>query len=253
MHHHQPRSAVSLRILRMGRAVAVVIMCVGLSADMYAEDFFPPPPPPVEPPVEPPNGAPPVVVPPPIDDAVPFEQIIIPDALIFGNGFAAADQRGDVVEPPDIPPPHAPAKPAAIILRWNSYRTLVVIDTSAGLLKPCWIVTLTTTTEQIPTLRGPIILARGQVVVAYRGQAYHDKDGILHIDARRARLRGTPGIAWSPDSFAITPAKEVSARDDDPTHASNSGEVEKEVYADTQREEYRRLMFTAQSLVEGNL
>ena len=238
----------------MSRTVAVVIMCVGLSADMSAEDFFPPPPLPVEPPNGAlPNGVPPVVVPPPIDDAVPFEQIIIPDALIFGNGFAADGQIGDVVEPPDIPPPHAPAKPAAIILRWNSYRTLVVIDTSAGLLKPCWIVTLTTTPEQIPTLRGPITLARGQVVVAYRGQAYHDKDGNLHIDARRARLRGTPGIAWSPDSFAITPAKEVSARDDDPTHASNSGEVEKEIYADTQREEYRRLMFTAQSQVEGNL
>ena len=27
-------------------------------------------------------------------------------------------------------------------------------------------------------------------MVAYRGQAYYDKDGILHIDARRARLGG---------------------------------------------------------------
>ena len=248
MHQLRPRSAVSLRILRMSRAVALVLMCVGL----YAEDFFPPPlvPPPV---VAPPNGAPPVVVPPPIEDAIQPEQIIIPDVLIFGNGFVEDGEVGDVAEPPEIAPPHAPAKPGAIILRWDRYRTLVVIDTSAGLLKPCWIVTLTTMPKQIPTLRGPITLARGQVVVAYRGQAYHDKAGILHIDARRARLRGTTGIAWSPDSFAITPAKEVSSRDDDPRHPSNSGEVEKEVSADTQREEYRRLMFTAQSLVEGTL
>ncbi len=231
----------------MGRAAAVALMCVG----MYAEDFLPPPL--VPPLVPPPGGAPPVVVPPPIDDAIPPEQVIIPDALIFGNGFVEDAQVGEVVDPPEIAPPHAPAKPGAIILRWDRYRTLVVIDTSAGLLKPCWIVTLTTMPEQIPTLRGPITLARGQVVVAYRGQAYLDKEGVLHIDARRARLRSTTGLSWSPDSFAITPAKEVSSRDDDPTHPSNSGEVEKEVSAETQREEYRRLMFTAQSLVEGTL
>ena len=231
----------------MGRVVVTLLVC----AMSYAEDLIPPPPViPFPPPV---GQIPPVVVPPPIDEALPLQQVIIPEALIFDNGFVEDDQIGEVVEPPEIAPPHAPAKPGAIILRWDRYRTLVVIDTSAGLLKPCWIVTLTTMPEQIPTLRGPITLARGQVVVAYRGQAYHDKEGILHIDARRARLRGTTGIAWSPDSFAITPAKEVSSRDDDPTHPSNSGEVEKEVSADTQREEYRRLMFTAQSLVEGTL
>jgi hypothetical protein len=83
-------------------------------------------------------------------------------------------------------------------------------------------------------------------------QAYYDKDGILHIDARRARLSGIMASNWSPDSFAISPTKEVSSRDDDPTHPSNSGEVEKEVPAE-QRDEYRRLMFTAQTLVEGNI
>jgi len=196
---------------------------------------------------------PPVVVPPPIDEVVPLEQVIIPDALFPGNGAVELDEVGEVSEPPEIAPPHAPAKPGALILRWDRYRTLVVIDTSAGMLKPCWIVTLSTMPEQIPTPRGPVTLARGQVVVAYRGQAYRDKDGVLHIDARRARLGGTLASNWSPDSFAVTPAKEVSSHDDDPTHPGNSGEVEKEVSAETQREEYRRLMFTAMTLVEGNI
>ena len=90
-------------------------------------------------------------------------------------------------------------------------------------------------------------------MVAYRGQAYLDKDNILHIDARRAKLAGVMAGDWSPDSFAITPAKEVSSRDDNPTHPSNAGEVEKEVSSETQREEYRRLMFTAMAIVEGNI
>lgn len=222
----------------MGRAVVVLIACVA----MFAEDKVPPP-----------VVAPPVEVPPAIDEPLPFEQIIIPEAFLLGNGIDDLAEVGGVVEPPAIAAPHTPAKPAALILRWDRYRTLVVIDTSAGLLKPCWIVTLSTMPEQIPTARGPITLARGQVVVAYRGQAYHDKDGILHIDARRARLSGILADNWSPDSFAITPTGEVSSRDDDPSHPSNAGEVEKEVSPETHREEYRRLMFTAQTLVEGNL
>ncbi len=203
---------------------------------------------------------PPVVVPPPVDVPAPADDPVVPnpfaaapEALILGNGLAEVEDTGELVDPPEIAPPHAPAKPAAIILRWDRYRTLVAIDTSAGLLKPCWVVTLSTMPEQIPTPRGPITLARGQVVVSYRAQAYLDKDGVLHVDARRARLGGIMAGNWSPDSFAITPAKEVSSHDDDPTHPSNAGEVEKEVPADTQREEYRRLMFTAQALVEGNI
>lgn len=216
----------------MGCAVVACLVCAGLPA----EDKVPPP----------------VVVPPPIDEAVLPDQVIIPDALIFGNGVEDIAEVGEAVEPPPIAAPHAPARPGAMILRWDRYRTLVVIDSSAGLLKPCWVVTLSTMPEQIPTARGPITLARGQVVVAYRAQAYYDKDGILHIDARRARLSGIMANNWSPDSFAISPTKEVSSRDDDPTHPSNSGEIEKEIPAE-QREEYRRLMFTAQTLVEGNI
>lgn len=217
---------------------------------LTGEDVVPPPvivPPVIVPPevVLPEEKAPPTVaVPDPLD-------LIIPEAMLLNEDEPGA--VGEAVEPPDIAPPHAPAKPGAMILRWDRYRTLVVIDHSAGLMKPCWIVTLSTMPEQIPTARGLVTLARGQVVVAYRGQAYFDKDNILHIDARRAKLAGVMAGDWSPDSFAITPAKEVSSRDDNPTHPSNAGEVEKEVSAETQREEYRRLMFTAMAIVEGNI
>jgi hypothetical protein len=230
----------------MGRVVVTLLVCA-MCAVACAEDLIPPPP------VVPGQVFPPVVVPPPVDDPDPLEQVIIPEALLLENGAVDMEAVGELVEPPAIAPPHAPAKPSALILRWDRYRTLVVIDTSAGLLKPCWIVTLSTMPEQIPTPRGPVTMARGQVVVAYRGQAYYDKEGILHIDARRARLGGIMASNWSPDSFAITPAKEVSSHDDDPTHPGNAGEVEKEISAETQREEYRRLMFTALTLVEGNI
>lgn len=233
-----PRPGAAHRILRPAWALLLVLVASPLSA----------------------GDAPPVVVPPPVevqppadDPILPNPFAVVPEALILGEGLEDLDEVGDLVEPPPIAAPHAPAKPAAMILRWDRYRTLVVIDTSAGLVKPCWVVTLSTMPEQIPTPRGPITLARGQVVVSYRAQAYHDKDGILHIDARHARLGGIMAGNWSPDSFAVSPTKEVTTRDDDPTHPSNSGEIEKEVSPETQREEYRRLMFTAQALVEGNI
>lgn len=200
----------------------------------------------------------PLVVPPPFEIPpveeipVPADQVVIPEALLLADALQE-DETNGVAAPPDIAPPHSPAKPGALILRWDRYRTLVVIDTSGGLVKSCWVVTLSTMPEQIPTPRGPITLARGQVVVAYRAQAYYSKDGILHVDARRARLSGALASNWSPDSFAISPAKEVTAHDDDPSHPGNSGEVEKEVPADTQRDEFRRLLFTAMAIVQGTI
>jgi hypothetical protein len=200
----------------------------------------------------------PLVVPPPFEippvGDVPgvVDEVIIPEAMLLADALLEDDSNG-VAAPPDIAPPHAPAKPGALILRWDRYRTLVVIDTSGGLVKSCWVVTLSTMPEQIPTPRGPVTLARGQVVVAYRAQAYHSKDGTLHVDARRARLSGVLASNWSPDSFAISPTKEVSAHDDDPSHPSNSGEVEKEIPADTQRDEFRRLLYTAMVIVQGTI
>ena len=197
------------------------------------------------------------------EDALPVPVPVIPvpipfnvpgvnfqNGLILDEGDLGLDGEG--VEPPEMAIPYAPAQPSAIILRWDNYRTLIVIDASAGLIKSCWIVTLAVAPEQIPAVAGGAVVARNQVVVSYRGQAYFDKDKILHIDGRRARLGGALAQGWSPDSFAITPDKKVSATDD-AGHPGNSGEVEKVVPADTQAAEYRKLMFTAQTIIEGNI
>jgi hypothetical protein len=257
MHQPPPRPGLcaltSLRGCRQALARGIgLLLFLLLPASLPAAD---PPAPVVPPPVEilplpVPLVDPPVVeVPPAVPDPL---QVIIPEALLLGQDDPqAVEDAGET--PPEIAAPHAPARPGAFILRWDRYRTLVVIDHSAGLLKPCWVVTLSTMPEQIPTPRGLVTLARGQVVVAYRAQAYYDKDRILHFDARRARLSGVMAGDWSPDSFAVTPAKEVSSRDDSPSHPSNTGEVEKEVSAETQRDEYRRLMLTAIAIVEGNI
>ncbi len=188
--------------------------------------------------------------------------ILVNEALVneaefdFQNGVIIDDGEmsldGKIGQLPDIPPPHAPAQPSAIIVRWDNYRTLIVIDGSAGLMKSCWIVTLAVTPEQFPALAGNPVVARNQVVVSYRGQAYLDKDKMLHIDARRARIGGALAQGWSPDSFSISPDKKVITTDDR-GNQGNSGDVEKIVPADTQAGEYRKLMFTAQSIVEGNI
>lgn len=188
------------------------------------------------------------VIPVPIPFNVP--EVNFPNGLILDEGDLGLE--GEAVEPPEIAAPQAPAHPSAIILRWDNYRTLIVIDASAGLIKSCWIVTLAVVPQQMPAIAGGVVVARNQVVVSYRGQAYFDKDKILHIDGRRARLGGALALNWSPDSFAITPDKMVSATDD-AGHPGNSGEVEKVVPADTQAAEYRKLMFTAQAIVEGNI
>ncbi len=188
--------------------------------------------------------------------------ILVNEALVneaefdFQNGVIIDDGEmsldGKIGQLPDIPPPHAPAQPSAIIVRWDNYRTLIVIDGSAGLMKSCWIVTLAVTPEQFPAIAGNPVVARNQVVVSYRGQAYLDKDKMLHIDARRARIGGALAQGWSPDSFSISPDKKVITTDDR-GNQGNSGDVEKIVPADTQAGEYRKLMFTAQSIVEGNI
>ena len=173
-----------------------------------------------------------------------------PNGLVFDEGDLGINGEG--AEPPAIAAPHAPAQPSAIIVRWDNYRTLIAIDASAGLMKSCWIVTLAVTPEQFPEIAGNPVVARNQVVVCYRGQAYLDKDKMLHIDARRARIGGALAQGWSPDSFSISPDKKVMTSDDrgSPSH---SGEVEKIVPADTQAGEYRKLMLTAQSIIDGNI
>ncbi len=150
------------------------------------------------------------------------------------------------------PVPHTPAKPSAYLIKWDKYRTLVVVDTSAGLLRPAWIVTFATAPEEVETSKGKVTIAKDQVVVAYRGQAFHGRDGVLHIDCHRALIMGALEGGWSPDSFDIGSDLMVSTHDDDPSHAGNNGEVEKVLLPSQQGEEYRRLLLMAQSIIEGN-
>ena len=150
--------------------------------------------------------------------------------------------------------PFAPAKPAAWIVRWDRYRTLIVIDASAGRVKSAWVATMTMVAERIPTPGGEeVVLGKGQVVVAYRAITFRDKDGALHVDSRHAFKSGPMAENWSPDSFTIGTDRMVAAQDDSPEHPPNVGEVEREVDAATDPAEYRRLLFTAQGLVQGNL
>lgn len=162
---------------------------------------------------------------------------------------AIVDGDGHEVGPPV---PHAPAKPSAYLIKWDKYRTLVVVDTSAGLLRPAWIVTFATAPEEVATVKGKVTIAKDQVVVAYRGQAFHGRDGVLHIDCHRALIMGALEGDWSPDSFDIGSDLMVSTHDDDPSHAGNNGEVEKVLLPSQQGEEYRRLLLMAQSIIEGN-
>ena len=158
---------------------------------------------------------------------------------------AGGQTAAEVREPPPFKPPFAAAKSGAWWVRWDDYRTLIVVEESASMLRPAWIVTLVAVNGQGG--------AQGQVAVAYRAQAYRDKEGTLHVDAHHAVMTGTMAARWSPDSFALGTDKQVATHDDDPTHDSNAGVVEKEIPGGEHAEEYRTLLRGAQSIIEDNL
>lgn len=191
------------------------------------------------------------------DGLPPLVRLLLPGNVVVAPPDFAPE--AEVVAPPPGSPsplsavPFAPAKPAAWIVRWDHYRTLIVIDASAGRVKPAWVATMTTVAERIPTRDGDVVVGKGQVIVAYRATAFRDKDGSLHIDSRHAFKSGPMADNWVPDSFAIGTDRMVVAQDDNPDHPPNAGEVEREVDAVTDPAEYRRLLFTAQGLVQGNL
>ncbi len=197
-------------------AVLLVLVGRGVAVDEVLPDL--PPPVPrvlVEPPVDIEQRAPAGQEAPPGHEALPFK------------------------------PPFAAAKAGAWWVRWDDYRTLIVVEESSGLLRPAWIVTLVAVNGQGG--------AQGQVAVAYRAQAYRDKEGTLHVDAHHAVMTGTMAARWSPDSFALGIDKQVATHDDDPTHDSNAGVVEKEIPGGEHAEEYRTLLRGAQSIIEDNL
>jgi hypothetical protein len=140
--------------------------------------------------------------------------LLIAIALACATQLAFAEDRVVIVPgmvPPADPPkypgdllpgrvePESPADAVAYRLQWDGYTSLVVIGPGNGIIRPCWVVTFDGANE---------------ILVAYRAKAYHDKDGILHVDAREAVISGPKANQWSPDSFAITPDNTVYTLDD---------------------------------------
>jgi hypothetical protein len=189
----------------------------------------------------------------------PLVRLLLPGNALVAPPVPDIDVDIEAKPPPPGSPsplsavPFAPARPAAWILHWDHYRTLVVIDASAGRVKPAWVATMTTVAERIPTRDGDVVLSKDQVLVSYRATAFRDRSGVLHIDSRHAFKSGPMAENWVPDSFAIGTDRLVVAQDDNPDHPPNAGEVEREVDAESDPTEYRRLLFTAQGLVQGNL
>jgi hypothetical protein len=104
-------------------------------------------------------------------------------------------------------------------VRWDTYRTWIVVGPAAGRTAPAWIVTWNVDTPEVTGL-----------AVAYRATAYVGEDGWIHCDAREARIAGPLANNWSSDSFAIHPDGRVRTIDDqDRGHA---GTVERQVPTD---------------------
>jgi hypothetical protein len=188
-------------------------------------------------------------------DQQPAVEVEVPLPDIMVNDFAVGELliESNAAERAPLPSPYASVDAGAYIISWENYRTLIAIENTSGLIKGCWMVTLATKAEEVPTRRGLIPIARGQVVVAYRGSIYADKNGTIHANAQQALLTGALWDNWSPDSFSIAPDQSVHAQDDDPRHPTNTGIIEKYVSARNNPAEYRKLLYVAQSLINGTL
>ncbi len=127
--------------------------------------------------------------------------------------------------------------PGAWWIRWEDYRTVVVLDVGGGQIRPAWVATYD--------------VASGALVVAYRAQACLDPDGTLRIDARQAVISGPQAWQWSPDSFLIGGDRQVITFDDNPGHANNHGEVERMIDGRKDTEKYRTILRMVIALVGG--
>jgi hypothetical protein len=188
--------------------------------------------------------------------------------LLLVAGMARAVDADPVLEPgPIVPAPPAPPRqplhqdraprpaappsdlarlladqgpvlaPGAWWIRWDEYRSLIVVDAGGGKTRPAWVATFDA--------------VKGQLVVAYRAQASIDADGTLRISARNAVISGLQAWQWSPDSFLIGSDRQVTSFDDNPGHPANHGEVERMVDARKDADAYRLLQRQAQTLVGG--
>jgi hypothetical protein len=241
MPHHRVIAAGCAMLRWSCVFLMAVVFVLSFSAPMHAEED------PNKPEHIPHNNA---------DQNPPAVEVEIPLPEIVGEDFdfaAGALDESRSTERPPLPPPSSSVAAGAYIISWENYRTLIAIENTAGLVKGCWIVTLATKAEEVPSRRGVVSIARGQVVVAYRGYIYADKNGTVHANAQQAKLTGVLWDNWSPDSFSIAPDKSVLTQDDDPRHPTNKGVIEKKVLAHDNPAEYRKLLYVAQSIINGTL
>ena len=115
-------------------------------------------------------------------------------------GWSAVPPGVETVSPGREAPRKA-AHSGALEVDWGDYRTYLVIGEGSGLLRPAWVLTYT---------RG------GDISVAYRGMAFLDHFGVLHIDSRNAMVVGANAEHWSPDSFAVFQTGAISTLDSPP-------------------------------------
>ena len=158
----------------------------------------------------------------------------------FPAPFNDETQGDDTGSIPGREKPASLADPVAVTFAWDKYITRVVIapaEPGKSLRAPAWVVTY----DQ-----------EGHVVVGYRATAFHDKKGLLHIDAHNAIVSGPQafdvqgGKNWWADSFAIAPEGTLQSIDDQPDHEGHTGRVTETI---TDKATYRRLLMVAIAIV----
>ena len=173
----------------------------------------------------------------PEDDVAPNPTPL--QVMALPPGYSAPRPTdGTAVSPGREPPASSPVESALIVNWGGDYHSLVVVGPGSGITRPAWIITYQD--------------AGNSLQVAYSANAFRDRRGILHTDARGALMTGPMAQAhqWSPDSFAIFASGAVLTQDDDPTHPGEVGAVTRIIGA--KDAEYRVLMLMAQALVGGS-
>ena len=135
---------------------------------------------------------------------------------------------------PGLETPTAAAEALVLRFDWDSYKSVVVVGTGVGMVKPAWVATF----------------EEGKFVVAYRASAFRDARGRLHIDARNSVDVGPQSQGWSPDSFAIGHKLLWSLDDRASGHSAEMGEL---IPATTDQALWQRELLRVQALVEGGL
>lgn len=182
-----------------------------------------------------------------------------------GEEVHGAAQRPPPEDSPGQPPALTPVTPRALIIHWELYRTVVVIGDGIGLRRPAWVATYYRDQAAVAKEPGLVAMARRggfkperwaeQPLIGYRGLAFIDGKGRMHIDARKsvvigplAGAKGGPD-AWIPDSFMLTLPTRVDALDDDPSHPPNLGVLDETIDPTIHAERYLKLLEAAQQAV----